>query len=54
MVPWQVLEDGIRTGEPALLPLLDGTPISRATFGQVFRGVLCSYSLGNNRPLTCQ
>ena len=54
MLPLQLLQAGIQSGDPALVPFLEGASMPRAAFGQAYRRLLCSYSLGSNLPLTCQ
>jgi hypothetical protein len=54
MVTPELLQAGIQIGDPALVPFALGTSIRRAAFSEAYRRLLCSYSVGNNRPLTCQ
>ena len=54
MVPLQLLQMGLQSGDPALVPFLEDPSIQRAAFSQAYRRLLCSYSVGNNLPRTCQ
>ena len=54
MVPREVLINGIPTGDPALMPLMAGTPIERAAFSAAFMRLLCAYhTAGVNVPIVC-